>query len=190
MHESARWFLPRFAQLLTVLLAIAAGSFSSAALAQAATVELEWLTWSFFRFTSPGGKVILTNPFITGNPDAASGVKVEEITDMAMWAEAYKPDAMIFLMHPSAEPQDIGMAVKLVASESPSLAMLTPHHHRISPPAGAPTVEDTRKVLDSMGVRIPITALAPKQAVELSKPASREMTRKPSRSAPTKPASS
>jgi L-ascorbate metabolism protein UlaG (beta-lactamase superfamily) len=271
---------PFFAPLLVVLL----GIFSSGALAQTGAVKLEWLTWSFFRFTSPTGKVILTNPFITGNPDAAAGVKVEEIAkadlilipnghrdeigdtvaiakatgarivtpfelgtwfigrgvpeaqvmrrnpggrfawegitirvvgsvhgsgsgrdtasdvapiyggaaagfmitfengytvyftgssaatqDMAMWAEAYKPDAMIFLMHPSGEPQDIGMAVKLVASKSPNLKMLTPHHHRVSAPPGAPTVAEMRSLLDSMGIRIPINALAPKQSIELSK---------------------
>lgn len=32
-------------------------------------VQLEWLTWSFFRITSPTGKVILTNPWVT-NPDS------------------------------------------------------------------------------------------------------------------------
>jgi L-ascorbate metabolism protein UlaG (beta-lactamase superfamily) len=289
MHKSARWFQPRFAQLLTVLLAIAAGAFSSAAVAQAGPVKLEWLTWSFFRITSPSGKVILTNPFVTGNADAGpAGIKVEEITkadlilipnghrdeigdsvaiakatgarivapfelgswfvgrgvpdaqvlrrnpggrfvwegitirvvasvhgsgsgsdspsevapiyggaaagfmitfengytvyftgssaatqDMAMWAEAYKPDAMIFLMHPSSEPQDIGMAVKLVAGKSPNLKTLMPHHNRVSPPAGATTVADTRAVLDAMGIRIPITSLAPKQSIELSRQASR-----------------
>lgn len=285
MQIRARSFQAHFAQLLTVFLVAAAGwAFSSGAFAQAGTVKLEWLTWSFFRFTSPAGKVILTNPFITGNPDAAAGVKLEEIAkadlilipnghgdeigdavaiaratgarivapfelgswfvsqgvpeaqvirrnpggrfsseditirvvgsvhgsgsgsdtpskrapiyggaaagfmvtfengytvyfpgssaatqDMAMWAEAYKPDAMIFLMHGSGEPQDIGMAVKLVAGKSPNLKMLTPHHHRVSPPPGAPTVADVRSVLDSMGIRIPITALAPKQSIELSK---------------------
>ena len=285
MQRSARSFQARFAQLLVVLLVAAAGgAFSPGALAQTGTVKLEWLTWSFFRFTSPAGKVILTNPFITGNPDAAAGVKVEEIgkadlilipdghrdeigdtvaiakatgarivtpfelgswfvgrgvpeaqvmrrnpgarfawegitirvvgsvhgsgsgrdtpsevspiyggaaagfmitfengytvyftgssaatQDMAMWAEAYKPDAMIFLMHPSGEPQDIGMAVKLVAGKSPNLKMLTPHHHRVSPPPGAPTVADVRSMLDSMGIRIPISALAPRQSIELSK---------------------
>ena len=46
--------------------------------AQAPSVKMEWFGWSFFRFTSPKGKVILTNPFITGNADAA--VKVEAIT--------------------------------------------------------------------------------------------------------------
>ncbi|MFQ5850150.1 MAG: MBL fold metallo-hydrolase [Candidatus Binatia bacterium] len=39
-------------------------------------VKLEWLTWSFFRITSPAGKVILTNPWLT-NPD--SQTKLEEI---------------------------------------------------------------------------------------------------------------
>jgi len=285
MQKLARWLQAHFAPLLIVLLVTAAGgSFSAGALAQAGTVKLEWLTWSFFRFTSPGGKVILTNPFITGNPDAAAGVKVEEIAkadlilipdghrdeigdtvaiakatgarivtpfelgtwfigrgvpeaqvmrrnpggrfawegitirvvgsvhgsgsgrdvasevapiyggaaagfmisfengytvyfpgssaatqDMAMWAEAYKPDAMIFLMHPSAEPQDIGMAVKLVASKSPNLKTLIPHHHRVSPPPGAPTVAAVRSMLDSMGIRIPISALAPRQSMELSR---------------------
>lgn len=269
-----------FAPLLVVLLSI----FSSGALAQTGAVKLEWLTWSFFRFTSPAGKVILTNPFITGNPDAAAGMKLEEVAkadlilipnghrdeigdtvgiakttgarivtpfelgtwfigrgvpeaqvmrrnpggrfawegitirvvgsvhgsgsgrdtasdvapiyggaaagfmitfengytvyftgssaatqDMAMWAEAYKPDAMIFLMHPSGEPQDIGMAIKLVASKSPNLKTLLPHHHRVSPPPGAPTAANMRSVLDSMGIGVPVTTLAPKQSIELSK---------------------
>ena len=39
-------------------------------------IKIEWLTWSFFRITSPGGKVILTNPWVT-NPD--SQTKLEEI---------------------------------------------------------------------------------------------------------------
>jgi L-ascorbate metabolism protein UlaG (beta-lactamase superfamily) len=285
MHKTARLLQSRIAQLLIVfLLAAAGGAFSSGALAQTGTVKLEWLTWSFFRFTSPGGKVILTNPFITGNPDAAAGLRLDEITkadlilipnghgdeigdavaiakttgarivtpfelgtwfigrgvpeaqvmrrnpggrfawegitvrvvgsvhgsgsgrdaaferapiyggaaagfmvtfengytvyfpgssaatqDMAMWAEAYKPDAMIFLMHSNGEPQDIGMAVKLVAGKSPNLKTLTPHHHRVSPPPGAPTVAEVRSVLDAMGIRIPIIALAPRQSIELSR---------------------
>lgn len=281
MPEAARWFLQ---VLIVLVLAAATGPFSSTALAQSGPVKLEWSTWSFFRLTSPGGKVIITNPFISGNPDAAAGLKLEEITkadlilvpnghrdeigdtveiakrtgarivtpfelgtwfidrgvpkaqvmrrnpggrytwegitirvvgsvhgsgsgrdapsevapiyggaaagfmitfengytiyfpgssaatqDMAMWAEAYKPDAMIFLMHPSGEPQDIGMAVKLVAGKSPNLKTLTPHHHRVTPPPGATTVAEVRKVFDSMDIKIPITALAPRQSIELSK---------------------
>jgi L-ascorbate metabolism protein UlaG (beta-lactamase superfamily) len=245
---------------------------------------VEWITWSFFRFTTPGGKVILTNPFITGNPDAAAGIPLEEVgkadlilftdahrdelgdtveiakktgarvvtpafeagslliawgvpeaqvmrrnpggrfvwdgitirvvgavhgsggrdptgdykpvyggvaagfvvtfengytvyftgssaatQDMALWAEAYKPDAMIFLMAPNSEPLDTGMAVKLVAGKSPNLKMLLPHHHRVTPPPGALTTAEMRKTLDSMGVNIPITMLSPKQSIELKK---------------------
>ncbi len=40
---------------------------------QAGPVKMEWLSWSIFRFTSPAGKVVLTNPFVM-NPD--SPVKV------------------------------------------------------------------------------------------------------------------
>jgi L-ascorbate metabolism protein UlaG (beta-lactamase superfamily) len=43
--------------------------------AAGAPVKLEWFSWSIFRMTSPTGKVVLTNPFVT-NPD--SRVKVED----------------------------------------------------------------------------------------------------------------
>lgn len=39
---------------------------------------LEWLGWSHFRVTSGQGKVILINPFITGNADSI--VKIDDIT--------------------------------------------------------------------------------------------------------------
>ena len=268
--------------LIASLLIGQAALLGSAALAQSGPVKMEWFGWSFFRFTSPNGKVILTNPFITGNEDAA--VKLDDITkadlilvpnghgdeigdtvaiakstgarvvtpfelgvwfvgrgvpeaqvmrrspgsrfvwegitvrvvgsihgsgsgrdaaferapiyggpaagfmvtfengytvyfpassaatqDMAMWAEAYRPDAMIFLMGPTSDPQDIGMAVKLVASKSPNLKTLWPHHHRVKPPPGAPTVADVRTVLDSMGVKIPILNQERGKVYEFSK---------------------
>jgi len=40
------------------------------------TVTVEWFGWSHYRFTSPTGKVVLTNPF-TSNPD--SPIKPEDI---------------------------------------------------------------------------------------------------------------
>ena len=43
--------------------------------AQSGAVKMEWLSWSIFRFTSPGGKIIVTNPFVA-NPD--SPVKVPD----------------------------------------------------------------------------------------------------------------
>ena len=47
----------------------------SGALAQTNPVKMEWFSWSIFRFTSPTGKVVLTNPFVK-NPD--SPVKVDD----------------------------------------------------------------------------------------------------------------
>lgn len=40
---------------------------------QTGPLKMEWLSWSIFRFTSPAGTVVLTNPYVT-NPD--SPVKV------------------------------------------------------------------------------------------------------------------
>src|SRR5260370_42127060 len=40
------------------------------------SVTVEWFGWSHYRFTSPTGKVVLTNPF-TSNPD--SPIKPEDI---------------------------------------------------------------------------------------------------------------
>jgi hypothetical protein len=57
-------------------LAGALGLLGPRAEAQTGPVKMEWLSWSHFRFTSPGGKVILTNPFVT-NPD--SPIKVADI---------------------------------------------------------------------------------------------------------------
>lgn len=37
-------------------------------------VKIEWLTWSFFRITSPKGKVILTNPWLS-NPDSQTSLE-------------------------------------------------------------------------------------------------------------------
>src|SRR5437899_2710363 len=45
--------------------------------AQEGTVTVQWLGWSHYRFTSPTGKVLLTNPFVT-NPD--SPVRAADIT--------------------------------------------------------------------------------------------------------------
>jgi L-ascorbate metabolism protein UlaG (beta-lactamase superfamily) len=250
--------------------------------AQSRSVKVEWLGWSFFRFTSPNGKVILTNPFIAGNPDAAvtladisradlvlvpnghrdeigqtvdiakkTGAKVvapfelgtwfigkgvpepqvmrrnpggrllwEGITirvvgsvhgsgsgqavdsdlapiyggaaagfmitfengwtayfpgssmatrDMADWGAMYKPDIMIFLMHPTQEPKDIALAVKHVMTDNPNLKTLIPHHHRVTPPPGATTVPEARAALDALGVNVPITNPVRAQVYEFSK---------------------
>ena len=46
------------AALVSIVMLVSAGPARAAG-----DVKVEWLTWSFYRITSPGGKVILTNPW-------------------------------------------------------------------------------------------------------------------------------
>jgi L-ascorbate metabolism protein UlaG (beta-lactamase superfamily) len=73
-----------------VALAAVIGSAAPAS-AQAGPVKMEWLSWSIFRFTSPGGKVIVTNPFVT-NPD--SPVKVGDFpkVDVILIADGHRDE--------------------------------------------------------------------------------------------------
>jgi L-ascorbate metabolism protein UlaG (beta-lactamase superfamily) len=68
MARGWRWLI--VGALLAILAALA-----GQAPAQSSSVKMEWFSWSVFRFTSPGGKIILTNPFVT-NPD--SPVKISD----------------------------------------------------------------------------------------------------------------
>lgn len=276
-------FLVLAGALVTLMLVgLALLTLAPEAQAQSGTVKVEWLTWSFFRFTSPKGKVILTNPFMAGNPDAKvtladinradlilvpdghrdeigqaadvakkTGAKTvaawelsqwfvgkgvpeaqvirrnpgtrlvwEGITirvlgsvhgsgsglatdsdfapiyggaaasfmvtfengwtvyftgsssathDMAHWGAMYKPDALIFIMNPSQEPKDVALTVKLVMTENPNLKTLIPHHHRVTPPPGATTIEEVRAALSALGINIRITNPLLGQAYEFSK---------------------
>jgi L-ascorbate metabolism protein UlaG (beta-lactamase superfamily) len=42
-----------------------------AAGSQGSGITVEYLGWSHYRLTSPSGKVVVTNPYVVGNPDAA-----------------------------------------------------------------------------------------------------------------------
>ena len=66
----------------------------------AADVRIEWLTWSFFRITTPGGKVILTNPWYT-NPDSS--------TSLADISEAD------IILVPTGHPDEVGNALEIAA---------------------------------------------------------------------------
>ncbi len=63
-------------------------------------VTIEWLTWSFYRITTPGGKVILTNPRYT-NPDSSIGL--DDI-----------PEADIILV-PAGHPDEVGNTLAIAA---------------------------------------------------------------------------
>ncbi len=66
----------------------------------AGDVKVEWLTWSFFRITSPEGKVILTNPWYK-NPDSSA-----TLADI--------PEADIILV-PTGHPDEVGNALEIAA---------------------------------------------------------------------------
>jgi len=66
----------------------------------AENVKIEWLTWSFFRITTPNGKIILTNPWYT-NPD--STISLKDI-----------PKADIILV-PTGHPDEVGNTLEIAA---------------------------------------------------------------------------
>lgn len=82
-----RWSI---ALLAVVALAAVAAPVVGAG-AQSAPVKLEWFSWSVFRLTSPAGKVILTNPFVT-NPD--SPIKAADIpkADFIVIADGHRDE--------------------------------------------------------------------------------------------------
>ena len=61
-------------------------------------LSMEWLGWSHFRFATPGGKTILTNPFVN-NPD--SPVKVEDIA------------AADLILVPNGHGDEVGQSVEI-----------------------------------------------------------------------------
>jgi len=77
--------------LVGAFLLVGTASSQSTTSGQAGTVTLEWLGWSHYRFTSPNGKVVLTNPFVN-NPD--SPVKLEDISqaDIILPADGHGDD--------------------------------------------------------------------------------------------------
>ncbi len=83
------------AALVSIALLISVGPSRAAG-----DVKIEWLTWTFFRITTPGGKVILTNPWYT-NPD--SSISLDDI-----------PEADIILV-PAGHPDEVGNALKIAA---------------------------------------------------------------------------
>src|SRR5260221_8655301 len=66
-------------------------TWSAAAFAAGNPVKIEWFSWSIFRMTSPTGKVVLTNPFVT-NPD--SPVKIEDFpkVDVIVVADGHQDE--------------------------------------------------------------------------------------------------
>lgn len=90
----------RLSILFTLVLAVSVGGFPlhlgqaplwAQQIAPSQPLRMEWLSWSHFRFTSPTGKVVLTNPYVA-NPD--SRVKVEDINraDIILVADGHRDE--------------------------------------------------------------------------------------------------
>jgi L-ascorbate metabolism protein UlaG (beta-lactamase superfamily) len=88
----------RFLILPLMLAAIAAGS------AAAAEVEMQFYGNQHFLFKSPGGKVILINPWITGNKDVPFGI------------EHYKKGEVDLILVTAGHGDDVGQAVDIAAN--------------------------------------------------------------------------
>ena len=105
MASGWRWVI---GGALATMLAACAGQ--AAAQSGPGPVKMEWFSWSIFRFTSPGGKVIVTNPFVT-NPD--SPVKV---------ADFPKVDAILVA---DGHPDEVGSTAEIAIQTGAKV--VTPH---------------------------------------------------------------
>ena len=83
---------PRIRQLLRVVVLVSLGlAWPAAGFAAGDPIKLEWFSWSIFRLTSPTGKIVLINPFVT-NPD--SKVKVADFpkADVIVVADGHRDE--------------------------------------------------------------------------------------------------
>ncbi len=80
-------------------------------------------------------------------------------SDMQLWGSLYKPDVAILPLSGNRDPRDLAHMTRLLLSDNPNLKTVIPHHHRLNPPAGAPTPADVDREFKSLGV--PVTVLNP-----------------------------
>ena len=88
---------------------------------------------------------------------------------MQLWGSLYKPDVAILPLSGNRDPQDIVHMVRLLRTDNPNLKTVTPHHHRLQPPAGASTPAQMEQMLKASG--LPVTVLNPElgKVYELTK---------------------
>lgn len=79
--------------LISILIGLASMTLAFPAFPQGSGdgIKLEWLTWSFFRITSPGGKVILTNPWLS-NPDSQTKLEDIDRADIILIATGHRDE--------------------------------------------------------------------------------------------------
>jgi L-ascorbate metabolism protein UlaG (beta-lactamase superfamily) len=131
---------------LAAVVAVAVVPAATPAAAQTGNVTLEWFGWSHFRLTSPNGKVILINPFVT-NPD--STVSLDDITaaDLILPADG----------HPDETGQTAEIAIKTGAKIFAPFELGT---YLQGPAKGVPAAQvvragpGARMVMDGITVRM------------------------------------
>jgi L-ascorbate metabolism protein UlaG (beta-lactamase superfamily) len=74
--------------VLAAVVAVAIVPAATPVAAQSGDVTLEWFGWSHFRLTSPNGKVILINPFLT-NPDSTISLDDLSNVDLILPADGH-----------------------------------------------------------------------------------------------------
>jgi L-ascorbate metabolism protein UlaG (beta-lactamase superfamily) len=95
-----------------VAIAAAVAAFVSLAALTAQAAEVQWFGQSAFKIATPGGKVILVDPFITGNP-----VTPEELKDLA----ALGPVDLILVTHGHGD--HVGDTAELAAMTGAKVGM-------------------------------------------------------------------
>ena len=89
--------------------------------------------------------------------------------DMALWAEMYKPDLMIFHMGGTHDAVDVAMSIRLMTTNNPNLTTLIPHHQRAEVPAGQTSIPDVQQAMGQLGVSLPITDIVRGQVYTYTK---------------------
>ena len=97
-------FIATITGRILVLPLLLAASLVLASAAGAAEVEMQFYGNQHFRLKSPGGKVILINPWITGNKDAPFGI------------DHYKKGEVDLILATSGHGDDQGQAVDIAAN--------------------------------------------------------------------------
>lgn len=89
--------------------------------------------------------------------------------NMQLRGSLYKPDVAILSLAQRRDADEVVHMVRLLRTENPNLKTVIPHHHRLQPPPGAPTVAELERAIQAAG--LPVKVLNP----ELSR--SYELTR-------------
>jgi L-ascorbate metabolism protein UlaG (beta-lactamase superfamily) len=135
-----------FGAALAAVVAVTVVPAATPAAAQAGEVTLEWFGWSHFRLTSPNGKVIIINPFLT-NPD--STMSLDDLTNAQLILPA---DG-----HPDETGQTAEIAIKTGAK---IFAPFELGSYLMGPAKGVPAAQvvragpGARMVMDGITVRM------------------------------------